>query len=131
MKIQKILLIDDDEDSNFLNSWILKKEISQDIYIEQSAVKALANLASNAETPENLPDLILLDVRMPIMDGFSFLEEFQNLPLVVHEKCRIVILTSSFDRADYDKALANPYVSGFLNKPLAVEQLSKLAVRQF
>jgi CheY-like chemotaxis protein len=128
MEIKKVLLIDDDEDSNFLNSWIIRNEITTDILIEQSAAKAIAYLSMNAGEKLALPDLILLDIRMPIMDGFAFLEEYNKLPLSVHEKCRVVILTSSFDNADYDRALSNPHVAGFFNKPLLVEHFMKLSV---
>jgi response regulator RpfG family c-di-GMP phosphodiesterase len=126
MNICKVLLIDDDEDSNFLNSWMIKKEITQDILIEQSAIKAIEYLEQNSELSHSLPDLILLDIRMPILDGFGFLKRFENLSLTVREKCRIVILTSSFDRDDYERAVANPYVSAFINKPLTADHILKL-----
>ena len=123
MRGKKILLIDDDEDSNFLNSWIIKRGFAEVIECYQSAQEALIFLKNNSEKPDKLPDFIFLDLRMPLMDGFGFIAEFEKLPETILNKCKIVVLTSSFDKEDYLRVSRNKYVIGFLNKPLTFEAL--------
>jgi CheY-like chemotaxis protein len=72
------------------------------------------------------PDLIFLDIKMPIMDGFGFLEEFSKLPEIKNNKCSIIMLTSSSDQDDVDRALQHQVVKKFLTKPLKIEMLENL-----
>jgi CheY-like chemotaxis protein len=127
MTIKNVLLIDDDEDSNFLNSWVIKKIITGEIVVKPSAVHALKYLSEIASDPLRVPEIIFLDLRMPVMDGFEFLNQFKLLPSAVIEYCKIIILTSSFDRADYNRAISDPCVIGFINKPLTTEALLNLS----
>jgi CheY-like chemotaxis protein len=126
MKYRTALLIDDDADSNFVNSWIVRKEFAEEVIVKQSAEEALNYLKSKSRYFEELPDVIFLDIRMPLMDGFDFLEEFNKLPDVVKSKCKIIMLSSSFDKNDYHKAIGNQYVYRYLNKPLSVEALADI-----
>ena len=126
MKYKTALLIDDDEDSNFVNNWIIKQSFAENIIVKQSAESALDFLKNKSNSPEDLPDVIFLDIRMPVTDGFGFLEKFNNLPESVKNKCKIVMLSSSFDKGDYDKALSNKYVYRYLNKPLSIEALADI-----
>jgi CheY-like chemotaxis protein len=126
MKYKNALLIDDDADSNFVNSWIVKKEFAEDVIVKQSVEGALEYLKVRANSREELPDVIFLDIRMPIMDGFDFLEEYNKLPDLVKSKCKIIMLSSSFDKNDYHKAIGNQYVYRYLNKPLTVEALADI-----
>lgn len=126
MKYKTALLIDDDEDSNFVNNWIIKQSFAENIIVKQSAESALEFLKSKSKAPEDLPDVIFLDIRMPVTDGFGFLEKFDSLPESVRYKCKIVMLSSSFDKGDYDKALSNKYVYRYLNKPLSIEALADI-----
>lgn len=126
MKYSSVLLVDDDENSNFINDWVIRQSFAENIITKQSAVSALEFLKSQSKFPENLPDFIFLDIRMPVMDGFGFLQEFNNLPLPVKEKCKIVVLSSSFNKNDYNKVMKNKYVYKYLKKPLSVEALTDI-----
>jgi CheY-like chemotaxis protein len=126
MKYRSALLIDDDADSNFVNSWIVRKEFAEEVVVKQSVESALEYIKEKSRDRENLPDVIFLDIRMPIMDGFDFLEEFNKLPDIVKSKCKIIMLSSSFDKNDYHKAIGNQYVYRYLNKPLTVEALADI-----
>ncbi|MDQ3191640.1 MAG: response regulator [Bacteroidota bacterium] len=126
MKYKKALLVDDDADSNFVNSWIVRKEFAEEVLVMQSAENALEYLKTKSRYREELPDVIFLDIRMPIMSGFDFLEEYNKLPDVVKSKCKIIMLSSSFDKNDYHKAIGNQFVYRYLNKPLTVEALADI-----
>jgi CheY-like chemotaxis protein len=126
MKYRTALLVDDDADSNFVNSWIVRKEFAENVIVKQSVEGALEYLKTRAADREELPDVIFLDIRMPIMDGFDFLEEYNKLPDLVKSKCKIIMLSSSFDKNDYHKAIGNQYVYRYLNKPLTVEALADI-----
>lgn len=126
-QIKSVILIDDDAITNMINTKIIKMNFSFDVHDYADAQRALDNLKQCIEaTPEKLPDIIFLDINMPIMDGWEFLEEFQKLPGIVHEKSRIFMLTSSIDVEDIEKARAYPVVSDFISKPLTPEKLRKL-----
>lgn len=125
MKYKTVMLVDDDEDSNFLNNWILKQSFAETVLIQNSAAGALEFLR-NQTVSDGLPDVILLDIRMPVMDGFGFLEVFENLSESVKNKCKIVMLSSSLDKGDYNKAMSNKHVYSFLNKPLSIRDLSEI-----
>jgi CheY-like chemotaxis protein len=126
-----VLLIDDDPIINLVHRKFLEKSTQFDtITVTNSAVKALDLLREWDAAGEPLPDLLLLDIMMPILDGFGFLQRFEELPDSIRGKVRIVMLTSSLDPRDKDKSVESPYVVGFIDKPLdkwKMEQLVELA----
>jgi response regulator RpfG family c-di-GMP phosphodiesterase len=126
MKHKLVLLVDDDADNNFINAWILKKEFASEVVAEQSAQDALNYLKKLSNLRMELPSIIFLDIRMPIMDGFGFLGEFEKLSSHIKERCQIVMLSSSFDKSDYNRAMEDPHVIKYINKPLSPEALKEL-----
>lgn len=124
---KRIILIDDDELSNFLNHTLIKQVNNDDeISVFESALEGLKFLNSAAVELELIPEFIFLDISMPVMDGYQFLEEFENLPDTIKKKSKIVILSSSIDKEDIERASTNPYVVRFLNKPLTRENILEL-----
>jgi CheY-like chemotaxis protein len=123
-KFKRILLVDDDEINNQLNQIVLKNYGSvEETVVCENGIEALKYLQSNPK--ETLPELILLDIKMPLMDGFQFLEAAQMMCKDFTKKVPVFILTSSKNEGDIEKA--NNYdIAGFLNKPLTTQLLDKI-----
>jgi len=124
---KRVMLIDDDVVTNLINTKVFKKlpglEVS-DYVNGQLAIEQLKQWCQS--THEKLPSVILLDINMPIMDGWEFLDEFQKLPGVAHQKSKIYILTSSIDFDDIERAKSYPLVCDFISKPLTPDRLRSL-----
>jgi CheY-like chemotaxis protein len=76
--------------------------------------------------PEKLPDFIFLDINMPIMNGWEFLEEYQRLNIDPLGKSKIFIISSSVFSNDINRAKSYPIVKSFISKPLSVEKIKEL-----
>lgn len=121
------MLIDDNEVDLKINSKIINiSKLFDEIIICHSGDEALTYLTNNLDNEQNLPDFILLDIQMPEMDGFEFLEIFKKFPERLKEKCLITILSSTLDFGDIKKAEANPYVIKLLKKPLFPKELEEV-----
>lgn len=129
MNLNKVLLIDDSDIDNMVNKKVIEKSgFTSHITVKKSAESAIEYLRELViSNVEDIPDMIFLDIRMPDVDGFGFLELYKNLPGDILAKSRIVMLSSSIDSEDYKRAMANPYVKHFLNKPLRKESVEMVA----
>ncbi|MEP7263675.1 MAG: response regulator [Bacteroidota bacterium] len=127
---KKVMIIDDTKIDRYIASHTMKKtNFAREIIEFDLAKKAIVYLEENQHLPEALPEIIILDVRMPEMDGFQFLERLSLLPQSLKQSCCIVMLSSSLDPADHDRAERNPVVKKFMNKPLSkanLEEIKKL-----
>lgn len=134
-KIPCILLVDDDEITNYVNSLIIKKSgITDEILIALNGNQALEIIQKRFGSEEqkgesNIPLLIFLDINMPIMDGLEFMEHFSSLEERVKEKVTVIVLSTSSHKNDFDK-MYQYGVQGFISKPLQQEELEKLANQQ-
>jgi len=135
-KLSCILLIDDDEPTNFLNRMTLEQaDCTEHIHIMHSGQEALDFLARKGKYREVSdcphPDLIFLDVNMPAMDGWEFLERYRQLRPEQKAPIVMIMLTTSLNPDDEAKARAIPEVSGFENKPLRIDRLRELLKNYF
>ncbi len=124
---KKVLIIEDNEIDRFVAKRMLEKRFfCEEVVLIESAPKALSYLKSLEYMPEELPQFIFLDIRMPEMDGFGFLEEYEKLPTGVKTNCIMLMLSSSLDAFDHERAAKNPYINRFLNKPLNTDDIDEL-----
>jgi CheY-like chemotaxis protein len=122
MAVKKILLVDDSQPFNFLSRITLQQAIPQCTIDEALNGKSALDYIGRSS---DCPDVILLDLNMPVMDGFEFLKEFEK-----KGKCtgmtKIFILTSSQREEDRETALSNKFVRGYLSKPLSPPQIEQI-----
>lgn len=120
---QKILIIDDSQIDLPVSALLLKNKFQNaEIHLANSAAKGLQWLLDHQHELNN-GLIILLDVRMPDMDGFEFLNAYELLPEEIKANTRIIMLSSTLDPFDIQKANSNKYVKTVLNKPLPVSDL--------
>ena len=123
--LKRVVLIDDDEVNNFVCESIIRNEnFAEEVYSFQGAEEALDFLKSSVEPAgEKFPDLIFLDINMPGMDGWNFIEEYRRLPAYTTSKCSLFMLSSAVDRKDIQCARSHKEVKEFFSKPLSPEIL--------
>ncbi|PWJ92215.1 response regulator receiver domain-containing protein [Flavobacterium araucananum] len=121
------MLVDDDKIGNFFHERVIRKyKTTISVIIKESAEEALYYL-QNKECNENtLPVIIFLDINMPGMNGWEFLEEYKNLDKKLHCKVILVILTTSQNTEDIFKAKSNDIIFALKTKPLDKEILDEI-----
>ena len=124
-KINLACLIEDDPIHIFLSKKYLEMTGRiENIMICQNGKEAYDKLQAIFTSGEILPELILLDLNMPIWDGWQFLEKFKDIPL--QSKITLYILTSSINEADREKARLFNNVNNYVVKPIKLETLIDL-----
>ncbi|GAA4101138.1 response regulator [Mucilaginibacter panaciglaebae] len=123
-----ILLVDDDEINNFISIKLIKKAVEHTAISAclngRFAIDELVNIQKH--DPSLLPDFILLDINMPIMNGWEFLDEYKRLNIDPEGKSKIYIISSSVFSNDINKARSYPLVKNFISKPLSVEKIKEM-----
>jgi CheY-like chemotaxis protein len=133
-KIKNVLLVDDDFASNYLTEVIIKDiNFAGQVYSVRDGKAALDFMKQHClplqQENSACPDLILLDINMPVMDGFEFLEEYEKMPIDKKESIYIILLTTSTNIRDVEKSKKYK-VTAYLEKPLSEEKL-KLALANY
>lgn len=127
-KFETIMLIDDNKADNLFHRVVIKKSrFAGDVVIFQYAEEALSFLQSS---PKRV-DLILLDINMPRMNGFEFLENYHSLEEGKKAQGVVIMLTTSLNPEDELRAKRHPDVKGFMNKPLTAESFQEIILAHF
>lgn len=127
MKNKITYIIDDDKLSIKLMSMLISKNnFCEEIVSFYNPKNALDELKSNATHPSKLPDVILLDLNMPVLDGWQFLDEFVLIEFT--KKIVVFIVSSSIDPSDLEMAKNYPIVKDYIIKPLSSEKLKNASL---
>ena len=128
-KIELLALVDDDDTFVFITKRIIEKtDYVKEIKVFSNGLEALNYLKENLNSEYNLPDVIFLDLSMPIMDGWQFLDEFSHLESERTQKIIIYICSSSISPHDLLKAKKMSAVSDFIIKPVTKDKFSELVM---
>jgi len=129
-KFKSVMLIDDNEIDNLINQKMLEAANIADTILMHTGAKGalefLRNMEKLASSGVGLPEVIFLDIDMPLMDGFQFLDEFDKMSEYIKNSVSIIMLTSSINPQDLGKARKSSYIKKYINKPLTQEALEKL-----
>lgn len=132
MKLNCVLLVDDNAATNLIHrKMITKYQVTENVIVCSTGEEALEYLTNcNANTDfgqkaKNMPDLLLLDINMPGMSGWDFIEEYKKIDFTGYQPM-IFMLTTSFNPDDKFKADADESIQGFLHKPLTGDTLKRV-----
>lgn len=122
-----ICIIDDDPIYQIISKKIINKtETKKNVISFSNGAEAIEAIVSNVHKPEALPNIILLDIDMPIMDGWDFMTSFERIQPMISKKIVIYIVSSSIANSDKEKAKTFKAISGFLSKPLTLENFIEI-----
>ena len=130
--LKQIMLIDDDPNDNYFHQREINKVISNITIIEKSSgLDALEYLRSNKDNRQMLPDLIFLDINMPVIDGWEFLDAYREIDISIKNEVIIIMLSTSGNPDDILKATTYSFVSDYITKPLTKEIMESIVIRFF
>lgn len=125
-----VLLVDDNEIDNLIHERIISTlGLIDRVHVASNGQEALKVLNHYHQREEKIPNIIFLDLNMPVMDGFEFIKAFKVSNFPNKENTEIIILTSSFNQEDINKA-KELGVKHYFTKPINVEQLKSVLVRE-
>jgi len=122
---KKVMIIDDDDCTRLLVEKLIKKfDFADEVVKCTTAISGLNYLSINSFA---LPEIIFLDINMPVVNGFDFLDRFEKLHDASKGHCAIIMLSSSVDKAEIERAEADKRVRVFLSKPLTLPDLKAIS----
>ncbi|UPT65426.1 MAG: response regulator [Sphingobacteriales bacterium JAD_PAG50586_3] len=126
-KIDRLYLVDDDSLFKFLTQRVIQDtDLVDKVEVFSNGLEAINHLNEIKETPAQLPDVILLDIDMPVMDGWGFLEEYGKLLPELDRKITTYIVSSSNDPADISRSKTFAEVKDFIIKPITKQKFIEM-----
>ncbi|RTY87675.1 response regulator [Flavobacterium sp. RSP49] len=126
-KINTFCIVDDDDIYQFTTSVLLKKtDLVNKIIVFSNGLKAINFLKDEMGNKENIPDVLFLDINMPVMDGWEFLEEYLLIKHMMPKTVVIYMVSSSVDEKDVLKAKSISALSGYLVKPISTQNIMEV-----
>lgn len=125
-----ILLVDDSEDDNFFHERAIERSgIASCTSVCRDGVEAVEFLQRCARGDKDLalPAVIFLDINMPRMTGWEFVDAYAQFPAALLKKITVIMLSASMDQRDRERADSSPYVNGFVSKPLTPDKMRDIA----
>lgn len=131
MKLRHLLLVDDDPTTNFFNRHLISKmNIFDEIHEAANGQLALDKIAELNERGE-VPDMILLDINMPIMNGFEFLDHYNLLDDKIKSCVVVCMLTTSLAQEDLERSKGYAILNDYIDKPLYEAKMRELILKYF
>lgn len=126
-KIERIFLIDDDQVYQYLTKKVMEdSHIVKHIDVFSNGLQAIEHLETRIDEPGSLPEVIFLDISMPIMDGWEFLDEFKRIATSIKKTIVIYIVSSSISPSDISKANQQENVRDYIIKPITKKKFIEL-----
>jgi CheY-like chemotaxis protein len=126
-RYRKVLLIDDNEIDNFINERMITSSHFAEVVIVKNSADTALDYLKTITSVQDFPQVIFLDLNMPIKDGFEFMVEFEAFSEEFKNASKIVVLSSSISPDDINRASTNPHVSKYVNKPLSEKYLDAIS----
>lgn len=127
IKIDRFIIIDDDTVNNTVCKLCVRALFdNMDVVEITKAREGLDFIQNHYSESDPVVTVLFLDINMPIVTGWDFLDRFHQFPPTIKEQIKIFMISSSIDQRDYERAHNNPYVIDFIVKPLLVEKVQKI-----
>ena len=126
-KFETVMIIDDNAIDLYISSRIItKNNFGKKVLAYSAAEEALKYLQDHQDTITELPQIIFVDIYMPMMSGFEFLQKYDQLPLALKNHCKTYVLSSTIDDDDIVRVRSDKNVLSFLVKPITKEFLDRI-----
>lgn len=126
-KFETVMIIDDDMvDLYIISRMITKNNFGKNVLHYSEAQKAMKYLQENQDNISKLPQIIFMDIYMPLMSGFEFLEAYDKLSTTLKNYCKTYIISSTIDSEDIARSSSNKNVVSFHVKPINKEFLDRI-----
>lgn len=126
---KSVLIIDNDPIYRTISQRIIEKlDLAETIFVEKNGYTAIQFLSQVIENNSELPKIIFLDIEMPVMNGWEFMDEYCKFEKSLLTEIEIYIVSSSISQVDKDKANTFSEIKGFISKPLTIETLKNILI---